>query len=114
MGLYRKVGKREEALSTVRAVLNIIEQKGISEQIGSATTFLNSATVYKAFGMPEKSIELFEKAKRIYEKYQKHGLEVTPSQKDIQDITDDGVLSDLNHGCIPPKICVCISANSIS
>ena len=68
MGLYRKVGKREEALSTVRAVLNIIEQKGISEQIGSATTFLNSATVYKAFGMPEKSIELFEKAKRIYEK----------------------------------------------
>ena len=67
MGLYRKVGKRNEALSTVDAVLELIESKGISEQIGSATTFLNSATVYKAFSMPQKSILLFEKAKNIYE-----------------------------------------------
>lgn len=67
MGLYRKVGKRDEALSTVEAVLEKIEEMGVSEQIGSATTYLNSATVYKAFGFPDKSIVLFEKAKRIYE-----------------------------------------------
>ncbi len=67
MGLYRKVGKKDEALATVEAVLNKIDELGVGEQVGSATTFLNSATVYKAFGMPDKSIALFEKAKRIYE-----------------------------------------------
>ena len=68
MGLYRKVGKRDEALSTVEAVLNKIREKGVGKQVGSATTYLNSATVYKAFGMAEKSISLFETAKEIYEK----------------------------------------------
>ena len=68
MGLYRKVGKRDEALSTVEAVLNKIREKGVENQVGSATTYLNSATVYKAFGMAEKSIVNFEKAKEIYEK----------------------------------------------
>ncbi len=67
MGLYRKVGKKDEALVTVKAVLNKIDELGVGEQVGSATTYLNSATVYKAFGMPDKSIVLFEKAKRIYE-----------------------------------------------
>lgn len=68
MGLYRKVGKENEALSTVDAVLGRIDEMGVGEQVGSATTYLNSATVYKAFGLPEKSILLFEKAKYIYEK----------------------------------------------
>lgn len=67
MGLYRKVGKRDEALFTVEAVLEKIKEMGVSEQIGSATTYLNSATVYKAFGFPDKSISLFEKAREIYE-----------------------------------------------
>ena len=68
MGLYRKVGKRDEALSTVEAVLKKIREKGVGKQVGSATTYLNSATVYKTFGMAEKSILLFETAKEIYEK----------------------------------------------
>lgn len=67
MGLYRKVGKKNEALYTVEAVLNKIEKEGVGEQVGSATTYLNAATVYKAFGMPEKSIVLFRKAREIYE-----------------------------------------------
>lgn len=68
MGLFRKIGKREEALATVEAVLLKIEGMSVENQIGSATTYLNCATVYKAFGLTEKSIELFEKAKAIYEK----------------------------------------------
>ena len=67
MGLYRKLGKRAEALDMVTNILNLIEEKNIQNNVGSATTYLNSATVYKAFGMPEKSITLFEKAKKIYE-----------------------------------------------
>lgn len=67
MGLYRKLGKQKEALETVEAVLSLIEENNLQNNVGSATTYLNSATVYKAFGMPEKSILLFNKAKKIYE-----------------------------------------------
>lgn len=67
MGLYRKLGKRNEALASVNSALSKIEALGIESQVGSATTFLNSATVYKAFGEPERSLPLFNKAKAIYE-----------------------------------------------
>ena len=67
MGLYRKLGKGVQALEMVEKVLDLIEKAGIENNIGSATTYLNSATVYKAFGLPEKSITFFEKAKKIYE-----------------------------------------------
>ncbi len=68
MGLYRKLGKREDALDTVTAVLKKIEELGIQNQVGSATTYLNCATVYKAFDMAEKAVTLFENAKAIYDK----------------------------------------------
>ena len=67
MGLYRKLGKREKALDFAEKALGKIEELKIGEQVGSATTYLNSATVYKAFGMAERSMPLFEKAKIIYE-----------------------------------------------
>ena len=69
MGIYRKVGRKEEAICTVEAVLQKIDAMGVGNQVGSATTYLNSATVYKAFGEPQKSLALFEKAKVIYEKF---------------------------------------------
>ncbi len=68
MGLYRKLGKRDTALSCVNAALSKIEIMEIDNTVGAATTYLNSATVYKAFERPEDSIKLFEKAKTIYEK----------------------------------------------
>lgn len=67
MGLYRKLGKEENALKCVDDVLAIIDELNISENVGAATSYLNCATVFKAFGMAEKSILLFEKAKIIYE-----------------------------------------------
>lgn len=68
MGLYRKTGRREQALDCVAAALKNIEEMKISEQIGSATTYLNCATVYKAFGMADRAIPLFERARTIYER----------------------------------------------
>ena len=41
---------------------------GIEENVGAATTYLNSATVFKAFGNPEQALPLYEKAKTIYER----------------------------------------------
>ena len=67
MGLYRKLGKKEDALLCAETALGIIDAQNLSDNIGAATTFLNTATVYKAFGMAEKAVPLFEKAKTIYE-----------------------------------------------
>jgi tetratricopeptide (TPR) repeat protein len=68
MGLYRKTGRKDEALASADAALSAVKRMGIDEQVGAATTYLNSATVYKAFGMAEQSIPLFERARSIYER----------------------------------------------
>ncbi|MBO5416949.1 MAG: tetratricopeptide repeat protein [Clostridia bacterium] len=68
MGLYRKLGRRADALSCAEKALAKIESLGISHQVGAATTFLNCATVYKAFDMSERSLPLFERAREVYER----------------------------------------------
>lgn len=68
MGLSRKINKKEQALHYVDMALDHIKLMEIELNIGAATTYLNSATVYKAFGMPENASPLFLKAKEIYEK----------------------------------------------
>lgn len=67
MGLYRKLGEKEKSLSHAQAALMTVEEMKIGDNTGAATTFLNAATVFKAFGMAEKSLPLFEKAQIIYE-----------------------------------------------
>ncbi len=67
MGLYRKLGRKEDSVKYKDIALKQIEVMGIERNIGAATTYLNSGTVCKAFGMPEESLSLFEKAKSIYE-----------------------------------------------
>ena len=68
MGLYRKLGKETLALAQVNAALEKIDAMGVGAQVGAATTYLNGATVYKAFGRAEDAIPLFERAKAIYER----------------------------------------------
>ncbi|MBR5562264.1 MAG: tetratricopeptide repeat protein [Clostridia bacterium] len=67
MGLYRKLGKKDDALCCAESALGIIDAQNLSDNIGAATTYLNTATVFKAFGMAEKALPLYEKAKIIYE-----------------------------------------------
>ena len=68
MGLCRKCGQKDEAIAAAEGAIDTVKEMGIEQNVGAGTTYLNSATVYKAFGMPEKSIELFEKTLKIYEK----------------------------------------------
>lgn len=68
MGLSRKLGKREQALYYTESAISLIDDMGATLKVGSATIYLNCATVYKAFGMAEKSIPLFLKANEIYSK----------------------------------------------
>ncbi|MBR6618791.1 MAG: tetratricopeptide repeat protein [Clostridia bacterium] len=67
MGLCRKLGEGEQAFDFVRKALDRIEKMGIENNVGAATTYLNCATVYKAFERAQDAICLFEKAKMIYE-----------------------------------------------
>lgn len=68
MGLCRKLGQQEEALQHAQSALDQVGKMGIEDNVGAATTYLNSATVCKAFGLPEDALELFQMARSIYER----------------------------------------------
>lgn len=69
MGLYRKLGKQNEALACAKAALELMEQTELSQSVTGATTRVNAATVYKAFGMPREALPLYEQARAIYERH---------------------------------------------
>ena len=68
MGLYRKTGQQEKALASVQSALGMIDEMHTGDTVGAATAYLNAATVYDAFDMPQQSIPLFRKAESIYQK----------------------------------------------
>ena len=68
MGLCRKLGEKEQALQYAQDALSQVGKMDIGDNVGAATTYLNSATVCKAFGMPEDAINLFGMAQEIYER----------------------------------------------
>lgn len=67
MGFYRKQGRRDEALKAAGNALAYLKKLGYENTVSGATCFINAATVFKAFGMAEKSLPLFEKARAVYE-----------------------------------------------
>lgn len=67
MGLFRKLSRQEEAIACAEAALALCDRTGLAESVTGATTYLNAATVYKAFGMPERALPYYERARAIYE-----------------------------------------------
>ena len=68
MGLYRKLSKENEALSCVENAIRLVKELDLENHPSGATAYLNASTVYKAFNMAEKSLDLFKKARDVYEK----------------------------------------------
>lgn len=68
MGLFRKLGREADAIGAAEAAMQTVDALKLSQDVGAATTYLNSATVFKAFGMADRAIGIFEKAKEIYER----------------------------------------------
>ena len=68
MGLCRKLGECEDAFTYANRALETVKKMGIADDVGAATTYLNAATVCKAFGRADEAIPLFERARRIYER----------------------------------------------
>ena len=67
MGLLRKLGRKEEAISYAEKAVHYIDLIGLKGTVSAATALLNAATVYKAFGAAERGLPLFETARKIYE-----------------------------------------------
>ena len=67
MGLYRKLGRGEDALANAARALRLIDLLELRGTVSAATVLLNAATVYKAFGKAADAVPIFEEARAIYE-----------------------------------------------
>ncbi len=66
IGLSRRTVEKEKAYFYAEAALATIKKMGIEDNVGAATTYINIATSYKAFGDASASLPLFIKAEAIY------------------------------------------------
>lgn len=67
-GLYRKLKREQDAITAVENALSLVNDMGIENNIGAGTTYINAATVLKAFDRATDAIPLFEKALDVYKK----------------------------------------------
>ena len=67
VGHYRKVGDREKALENGDASLRLLDELDFGGTISSGTTYTNVATACNAFGENQRALNLFEKARAVYE-----------------------------------------------
>ena len=69
IGLSRKTNQKEQTFLYANKALALLDKLNMQESITAATTYINVATAYKAFGDPNESLPYFDKACSIYEKY---------------------------------------------
>lgn len=65
IGLYRKCEKESECLRAIAEALSVSQK--IGEPVTYATTLINAATGYKAFGKTADPLPLYRTAREIYE-----------------------------------------------
>ncbi|MEE3437375.1 MAG: tetratricopeptide repeat protein [Lachnospiraceae bacterium] len=66
-GHYRKVQDKENATLNAEKALELLKALDFEGTISAGTTYVNAATVMNAFGEDERSLELFGKARTVYE-----------------------------------------------
>jgi tetratricopeptide (TPR) repeat protein len=67
IGHYRKTGSRENSFRYAELALSLLEDMDFESSISAGTTYVNAATAYSAFGDNQRALELFERAKTLYE-----------------------------------------------
>lgn len=67
MGFYRKTGKQAQAIAHAQNAVALIDKLRNGGSIGAGTAYVNVATVYQNFELPEQALGWFEKALPIYE-----------------------------------------------
>lgn len=69
MGLHRKCGHEAQAMEAVQDGLSLLDSLDLEGTVTAGTTFVNAATVYKAFGKAVAALPLYRKAQEIYEQH---------------------------------------------
>ena len=67
VGHYRKTGEKEKAMDSAGEALRLLDEMDFGGTISAGTTYINIATACNAFGENERSMELFRKAREVYE-----------------------------------------------
>ena len=67
IGHYRKTGEKENAFHHAGKALRLLKELDYEDSISAGTTYVNIATAYNAFGENDRSLEMFEKARAVYE-----------------------------------------------
>lgn len=68
MGLFRKLGRKDDAMESVRSAQELIRLAGLEDTVTAATTWLNIGTVYKNFNEADQALPWYEKARTVYER----------------------------------------------
>ncbi len=76
IGHYRKTGERDHAFEQIDQALQLIRDMDYEGSISSGTTYTNAATACNAFGENERALQLFEKARAVYEASPNTGKEL--------------------------------------
>ena len=66
MGLYRKLGRKEEAYTAMERALSEVSALGHGDTVTGAVAYLNAATVKKAFGDAAGAETLYEAARTVF------------------------------------------------
>ena len=67
VGHYRKVQEKDKAFAHAEKALTLLDEIGFEGSISAGTTYVNVATAYQAFGENARALEVFEKARSVYE-----------------------------------------------
>ncbi len=67
IGHYRKVGDKEHAMEQIDAALALLPELHFEDSVSAGTTYTNAATACNAFEENDRAIELFQRAKSVYE-----------------------------------------------
>lgn len=67
IGFYRKQNMEAEGITAIGNALQLCVSLELDNTVIGATTKINAATAYKAFGKAEEALPLYQKAKQTYE-----------------------------------------------
>ncbi|MBQ5951184.1 MAG: tetratricopeptide repeat protein [Lachnospiraceae bacterium] len=67
MGFYRKTGREAEGIAAAQRALDLLPVLGYEHSASGGTCLVNAGTVYANFSHHEKALELFSRAREIYE-----------------------------------------------
>ena len=69
IGFYRDTTQKEKSLHDCEVLKNLLEQMQLEGRVEYATSLLNIANAYRAFGLHEESLNLHEEVEKTYKKY---------------------------------------------